>query len=202
MPASYDCVHRYVSSHTLSCDNVTGLTGSEYAFRLGSLYDPDFTGTGHQPWGFDQMVGLYQQYQVYRVKIQIKVTTADRGGGTSIPFVAFNVRPFGSGYNLNSKYAYEVQERSGNTIINCNRSTDTDITYETDLFLADIEGVNRIQYMNDTAYQAYFNANPGKTPYMSIAVGSYNAVAGASVSMLVSLVYYTKWSSPNVPGES
>lgn len=203
MPPSYVTQHRYCERLiNLSPDNITGLTGSEYAFRLGSLFDPDFTGTGHQPWGFDQLAAIYQQYNVYRVKIQVKVVTANYGGGTSIPFLAVNLRPNGSAYNLNSKYGWEIQERSGNTVINCNRSAETDIAWETDVFLADIEGLTKEEYTSDTAYKAYSTASPQKTPYMSIACGSFNEVAGASVAVMVSFVFYTNWTSPVVPGQS
>lgn len=38
-------------------------------FRTNSLYDPNSTGTGHQPMGFDQLMALYNHYEVYGSKI-------------------------------------------------------------------------------------------------------------------------------------
>jgi len=49
----------------------TGLAGS-YVFSANGMYDPNITGTGHQPLGFDQMMVLYEQYVV--VSSSIKVT--------------------------------------------------------------------------------------------------------------------------------
>jgi hypothetical protein len=49
----------------------SGLASRDYQFKINSLFDPDFTGTGHQPKGFDQLAALYQRYRVYRVKYQI-----------------------------------------------------------------------------------------------------------------------------------
>ncbi len=55
--------------------SLTSYTGSEYVFRLNSLYDPDLTGTGHQPYGFDQFAALYSRYKVDRVHIDVLFTT-------------------------------------------------------------------------------------------------------------------------------
>jgi len=35
-----------------------------YQWRTNSLFDPNFTGTGHQPYGFDQMKTYYASYLV------------------------------------------------------------------------------------------------------------------------------------------
>lgn len=39
----------------------------EYTFNLNSLFDPNRTGVGHQPMGYDQLTPLYGRYRVYRV---------------------------------------------------------------------------------------------------------------------------------------
>lgn len=46
-------------------------------YVANGLYDPDATGTGHQPMGFDQMMALYEQATV--VRSHIKVTFASAG---------------------------------------------------------------------------------------------------------------------------
>lgn len=37
---------------------------STYVFRANSIYDPDYTSTGHQPLGYDQLSALYNHYTV------------------------------------------------------------------------------------------------------------------------------------------
>lgn len=46
-------------------------------YSCNGLYDPDVTGTGHQPMGFDQMMALYEQFTV--IRSHIKVTFASAG---------------------------------------------------------------------------------------------------------------------------
>jgi len=42
---------------------------SNYFFTANGLFDPNITGTGHQPMGFDQLMLLYEQYTVINSKI-------------------------------------------------------------------------------------------------------------------------------------
>ncbi len=54
-----------------------GLGSVGYAvFRANSLYDPDFTGVGHQPLGFDQLAVLYNHYVVNSARIKVQVHSA------------------------------------------------------------------------------------------------------------------------------
>lgn len=47
-----------------------------YKFRANSLYDPDFTSTGHQPLYFDQLSALYDHYIVVRSRLKIYFASA------------------------------------------------------------------------------------------------------------------------------
>lgn len=201
MPPSLVTKHRYVERLTLYNENTTGITGNEVAFRLGSLFDPNFTGGGHQPWGYDQMVLLYQQYQVYKVKVAVRVHWAD---GPQ-PFLAVNVRPNSSAYNLQSKFMYEIIERNNNTaVLPCATSTgnQVDKTWEAEYYLADIEGLSRLEYSNDLTYKGLSSGNPTKSPTLSVVCGSAEPTPGCTVKLHVELEYYCKWSSPVNPGES
>lgn len=47
-----------------------------YSFRGNSVYDPDFTGVGHQPAYFDTYSEVYSHYKVYGCTINIKLANA------------------------------------------------------------------------------------------------------------------------------
>ena len=42
-------------------------------FSGNGLYDPDVSGVGHQPLGFDQWMTLYNRYRVYASRIVVNV---------------------------------------------------------------------------------------------------------------------------------
>lgn len=46
---------------------------AQYFFNANSVYDPDFTGVGHQPAGFDQLMTFYQHFEVLSSKIVWKI---------------------------------------------------------------------------------------------------------------------------------
>ncbi len=57
------------------CESVTftGAAGSlgTYFFNLNSCYDPNNSGTGHQPLGFDQWSTFYNRYVVEKVRFKL-----------------------------------------------------------------------------------------------------------------------------------
>jgi len=66
---------RYVEQISLN-PGVNGI--DKYYFRANDMFDPNKTGTGHQPLGFDQWVGtIYDHFTV--VGSKIKVTPTQQG---------------------------------------------------------------------------------------------------------------------------
>jgi len=70
---------RYTQKNT-----ITSTTGAlvSYDFRGNSVFDPDFTGTGAQPAGFDDFALNYNRYRVMGSKISASITTIATGGLT------------------------------------------------------------------------------------------------------------------------
>lgn len=73
---------RYAQTNTLDVGN---FGTAQQVFRANSLYDPDFTGTGHQPNGFDQLMVAYNHFVVTRARINVRVLNTTTGGGTIEP---------------------------------------------------------------------------------------------------------------------
>lgn len=55
--------------------STSGVVAS-YVLRATDLYDPDYTGTGHQPMGFDQMMVFYEHFVVTRAKLTVNFNSA------------------------------------------------------------------------------------------------------------------------------
>lgn len=59
---------KYFDSRTITA-TTAGSFGTTY--RLNSLFDPDATGVGHQPRGYDQIKELYQKYVVTKANVVV-----------------------------------------------------------------------------------------------------------------------------------
>lgn len=55
-----------------------------YLFRTNSIFDPDFSGVGHQPGMHDQLALIYEHYRVLRSKIEIVATSPGGTGGQAM----------------------------------------------------------------------------------------------------------------------
>lgn len=69
--------HKYVDSVLFPGGAVAGASAN-YVFRANSMYDPDYTGSGHQPLFRDEMAAQYSYYTV--ISSYIKVTFPPEGG--------------------------------------------------------------------------------------------------------------------------
>lgn len=69
-------------------DSVGGILDL-HAFRANGIYDPDVTGTGHQPLGRDEWLGsFYNHYKVISSKIKVEaMNTTVLAGGAYTPTV-------------------------------------------------------------------------------------------------------------------
>lgn len=47
--------HRYAGTLKFSAISAGTPVNRSYTMRMNSLFDPDFSGAGHQPYGYDQM---------------------------------------------------------------------------------------------------------------------------------------------------
>jgi len=75
-PPSRSATFKYADATTLTEASNAGVF---QVFDLGSLYDPDYTGVGHQPMYFDQLVtvnGPYRRYRVLSGVVRVKILNA------------------------------------------------------------------------------------------------------------------------------
>lgn len=81
-PKTLKVKHRYVGAPVqLNC--VAGVMNT-HVWNANSLYDPDQTGTGHQPMYYDQMNLIYDHYVVIAAKITLKCQTSEEVLGPMI----------------------------------------------------------------------------------------------------------------------
>lgn len=103
-------VLKYVD--TLTLNPGTAGVSDTYVFQLNSLYDPNVSGTGHQPKGFDTYCGaqggaaLYKRYRVRSCHYKVSMLTVE---GTYPAYVGVLLSPTSDGYADTDSY-YDLGE--------------------------------------------------------------------------------------------
>ncbi len=62
---------RYCDSYSFT---LAATTASSQVMNLNSLFDPDRTGVGHQPMGFDTLATIYNRYRVLKAKWKVVIS--------------------------------------------------------------------------------------------------------------------------------
>jgi len=71
----------HMTYHEINFINAPSLTtAGAYVYSANGLFDPNVTGTGHQPMGFDQLMPMYDHYTVMGAKITVNWDNASGVG--------------------------------------------------------------------------------------------------------------------------
>lgn len=68
----------------------SGAYTGENIYSLNSAYDPDYTGTGAQPLGFDQWCAFYARYRVDKVDVEVDFVNLSTSSALNCLVVANN----------------------------------------------------------------------------------------------------------------
>jgi len=94
---------------------ISGGVLEERVFCGNSLYDPDTTGTGHQPMNYDEMMLLYNRYYVAGSKIKVTVFVSGSGAYTNAGDMALVANVLSTPLNTNHT-RNEISEQKGTKI--------------------------------------------------------------------------------------
>jgi len=183
---------KYVQQVSLA-SNASGLAAAPWFFNMNGMYDPDQTGTGHQPYGFDQYAALYSLYTVTHVSINI----AFHGIGTSNVVGVWRMQHSQSGgtpfTGLSAQDFMEVPQGGG---VICNNSNGGENVTQVKLgkiSIATMEGLTEKDIQGDNPYQAVVTANPIRTPRIGLGVCGTTGVAVSGLAT-ITLLYHVRWS--------
>jgi hypothetical protein len=180
-------------SDIVSVNIPSGPGFTDYLFNLNSLFDPNRTGTGHQPKGFDQLAALYTRYRVYQTKAQVslivssfdvaptKVVIAPSNSVTNFSTITDAEEAFGSRSAWTTIYNVPVVS----IVVN----------------LPELNGKTREAYAADDTTQALVTSNPSETLILHCC--SFNTTGSAQTVYLdVTMEFYAEFSDPVQLGQS
>jgi len=145
---------KYTNTH-----NRTSTLGvpDNYQWNLNSIFDPERTGTGHQPYGHDTYQSLYNRYRVIKASWRLYVTPHNTTADYNRTVVAVVTPQNGSGTFSDLSLASEVPRA-------ITKMTDvgTTLLFKGAIGMAKLNGQTPSQYLADDRFQALFGADPAE----------------------------------------
>lgn len=156
----------------------TGVAGL-YTFNLNSIFDPNATGVGHQPYAHDTFQSMYNRYRVISCSYRVIASQAATIQLVAIPGNESIAYSTAAEYKENPRCKYVTQSPNGNVVPLSGK-----------VYIPSLTGRTKTQYMSDDRYQAVFGASPQEAAVLSIGVfNSSDTGAIASVPLNVELIY-------------
>lgn len=159
---------------------ITAGSLDDYMWALNGLYDPDITGTGHQPYGFDEYMGIYQQYRV--ISARWRITYPGSSDTLKITHVANNKTTAYTSASLiaetKGSFSKMLPYNGGSTIVMRGKR-----------YLPKVLGLSPVEYKTEPAVSGDSSANPAVVGMLHAMV--YNPGSG-SVSYKASVeIWFT-----------
>jgi len=162
---------------------------ASYVFGANALYDPDITGTGHQPMGFDQMMQFFSHYTVIRSKLILVAANA-----TSTPMqVCLRYDAAGTPLTVIER----ILENGGNVNTHLDISGSTNAQKEISLIcdIAKLQGVNPLALTADNTLRGDVASNPAELTYFHVQLFSASGFTG-TVNFDILIEYTAYFTEP------
>lgn len=155
---------------------------ADQIFRLNSIFDPDLTNAGHQPYGHDQLVNLYNRYRVWKCAGTIEVVGTGQWVNTCL--IANNNNTSFSNFTLAMESPFAISKSAdlnGKTV------------YRFSYYLPKLNGCTRAEYKDDR-FQSQVNTNP--TEQMALHLCYQAGSSNTLIAINVSFMYYVEMFDP------
>ncbi len=180
---------RYGQLVTLTA-GVAGVYGTEQVFRLNSLYDPDLTGTGHQPYGFDTLSSIYFHYKVTAVTVSMIFSDPSADGVQ----IAANFQSPGTTFTVTGESPNTAMEKPGMMIRNLNNTGSQKVTFTQRFPMHILCNVTKTQFEADLLnYESAVTTNPSLVPYLRIAIAALDGASVPTVRCQTDIIYHTQF---------
>lgn len=179
--------------------NLAAGADNTYVYSLNSLYDPNVTGTGHQPLSFDQWSNMYSSYRVYgcRVIVRMTVSLSLTTAVFSPIFIMYaypaTVTPPGT--------ADTVCENKG-SVSRVVLPGDRPVVLRKYYDIATVFGVGKAALRSEANYAATTTANPAQQAYIAFKVINNDATSTLTITYNTEFKYYCKLFTPTMPSSS
>lgn len=180
----YICKMKYATQ--LTNTGPGGAGWSTYRFNLNSIYDPDQTGLGHQPYGHDTLASLYNRYRV--IKCSYTISAIATGATSGNMYTVCAALPSNEIHSISR--IEDAQETPKCRFITQAPNSGLKVLKGT-VHLPSLVGRSKEQYMSDDRYQATYGASPNELAILNVYTGLLNGAAETVTTQLNVVLEYT-----------
>jgi len=188
IPSRFITKMKYADAFSLSAAGM-----SSYVYNLNSIYDPDRTGIGHQPFAFDQLATLYNRYRVISTRYRVCAVPGTDTGSIQIAALPTNDAPPISNVSEareNPRCKYVIQNAQGKINMLTGK-----------VYIPALMGRTKQQYMADDRYQATFGQSPNEAAILNIGGSSISQV-DVTMDCVITLNYVVEMFDVNKLSQS
>lgn len=154
-------------------------SNGQFRLNLNSIFDPNRSGIGHQPYGHDTFATMYNRYRVISCSYRV---IANKNNDTlqvcALPANEPILYLTGAEYKENPRCRYKTQAPGGEVQHVAGKQ-----------YIPSLTGRTKAQYMADDRYQAIFGASPLELAVLNIGVFTGSDAPAATVPVNIELVY-------------
>lgn len=183
---------RYSANITVTSAAVFEAVGT-HVFSANGAYDPDITGSGTQPRGFDELMALYDYYTVTASRVKVRYAN----NATTRPYVGIVVRDSPTGVpdaktlfeSSDSKIADRILGRLSEDNMSCAMTHNVNVG----------SFLGRKSVMSDSELKGTAGANPAEQVYYHVNCVNMDSSSSSSVDCVVTLEYDLILHEPKTP---
>jgi len=161
--------------------NIAGAPGYTVQVFGTSIYDPDTTGTGHQPQGYDQYTNFFLKNRCYAITGTIKIINT-----SAIPII------IGTAESEVASLVYGLAPmlEDSTTLTSVVGVTPDNLTIPVNLSAARVCGMTTEQYRTDDNAAANFGGNPNRIAYLLTMLTTQDYATAFTCQVEYNLVFH------------
>jgi hypothetical protein len=180
---------------------IGGIAGTAQKFNLNSMYDPDSTGVGHQPYGFDQLMAIYNRFKVHRVEIALQFYQPSSAGART--FGCYQIlNPSNTAATLAGLLIEDFQERPRADAVHI-LDGDEPTLVNFSINLPEVVGVRNMwdSQFGDN-YTGTASGNPGNLIQLALTTANEGGVDSLACGYRIKICYHAMLYNPKLLAQS
>lgn len=186
VPPELECKLVYHDSYTH-----THTTGAMqlWELRANSVYDPDYTYTGHQPTQFDELAALYQRYYVSAAKIEVNASPIS-SSGSNVPIVVAILPRLEQ--NTMTDINTVCENPASVHMVVSGSTSDANVNKTISKYV-NIKKLFGVKDLYDLDYSAAVTTSPNQVAFLSIYSNSANGGSTSIVGLTTTITFWCKF---------